>query len=420
MNRNNIINFAAIITASAVMAASLGGCGSWFNKLKYMTEPEPTMAVRATIAESSDSGEAAPEQSQGDYGYNSLGSDELKSAYQTIEENMNNLYSSEFTLNNTTLMEFDEALGAYEEDHPEAFWLSSSSRYSYVDYGDNLEVELNYILEGDELSEAKSEFDLKVEEIIEAAPSDSTDYQTEIYINDYIVDNCEYSSGASMCHNAYGALINGEAVCDGYSKAFQYLCKKLGIDCVGINGLCPEFNQENGESSDTGHMWNCVKIGGEWYHIDVTWNDGDVHIQRHLYFNLTTETIEKNHTISTLYSERTSDDKELYNSYVPECSATEYNYLKRECVTIYDLDSDDELIAAFLQAVRNGEQYVDFLISEDLDYDETTQSISDSYGYQWIEEVNYYNSDGSQISTDSNFYTYQTVNAVTFDLQYIY
>ena len=195
------------------------------------------------------------------------------------------------------------------------------------------------------------------------------------------------------------------------------LCDKLGIQCVGINGYSPDFNKENGESSDTGHMWNCVNIGGEWYHIDVTWNDGDTHIQRYLYFNMTTEDIRKNHTISPLYSNG-SDPNELYNVYVPECTAEDYNYMKRECVTLYSLDESDELIAAFLEAARNREEYVDFLISEDLDYGEATQAISDNYGYRWIEEVNYYNSDGAQISTDSNFYTYGSINAVTFDLQY--
>ena len=176
-------------------------------------------------------------------------------------------------------------------------------------------------------------------------------------------------------------------------------------------------NKENGESADTGHMWNCAKIGGEWYHIDVTWNDGDAHIQRYLYLNLTTEAIKKNHTISPLYNSE-SDSNDICNVFVPECTSEEYNYFKREYVTLYDLDESDALLAAFLETVRNGGEYFDFLISEDLDYAETTQAISDSYGYQWIEDVNGYNSGGAQISTDTKFYTYENINAVTFHLEY--
>ena len=76
-------------------------------------------------------------------------------------------------------------------------------------------------------------------------------------------------------------------------------------------------------------------------------------------------------------------------------------------------------MAAFLQVVRSGGEYFDFLISEDLDYAETTQAISDSYGYLWMEAVNEYNSGGAQISTDTKFYTYENINAVTFHLEYI-
>ncbi len=411
-----LLKTAAVVTSFAVAAAAFSGCGSWVNRIKYMFAPEPTLSENSDSLSKVPTGERA--QAENAYCYQSLDSDELRELYLTIGEQLGKTYSEEFSVGNTTLSVFDEALLAYEMDHPEVFWLNLSSRYKYVDYGGSLDIELNFELEGDELNAAKETFNQKIEEAVAQAPSDATDYQMEIFVNNYIIDNCEYQSEASMRHNAYGALVNGAAVCDGYSKAFQILCGKLGIDCVGVNGLSPEFNQENDESADNGHMWNCVKIGGEWYHIDVTWNDGDAHIQRYLYFNLTTKEIQKNHLISPLYGE--NPDAELHNIFVPECSATEYNYLKRECVTLYDLDNDSELLAAFLQAVRNEEPYFDFLISDELDYNETTNAISDSYGYYWIDTVNSYNSGGLQISEDTRFYTYNTVNAVTFDLNYIY
>lgn len=418
MYPKKLIKTAAAVTAVALITTVFSGCGSWVNKIKYALTPEPTLAPNVEKL----SKVPTDNRSQADnaYGYRSLGSDELKAVYLTIEEELEKSYSEDFWLDGATLSMLDEALGAYEMDHPEVFWLDLSSRYSYIDYGDSLEVELNFEFEGDELDSAKAQFNQKVDEVIAGAPADATDYQIELYINDYIIDNCEYQSGASMCHTAYGSLINGLAVCDGYSKAFQLLCNRLGVECVGINGMCPEFNEENGESSDTGHMWNGVKIGGDWYFIDVTWNDGDAHIQRHLYFNLTTGEIEKNHTISPLFDGGDYSDDELYNVFIPECTAEDYNYLKRECVTLYDLDEDSELLASFIQAARNQEQYFDFLISDDLDYSEVTSEISDSYGYIWIDAVNSYLDDGVRISTDSTFYTYKTVNAVTFNLQYIY
>ena len=416
MYPKKLLKAAAAVSALALFTTALSGCGSWFGKIKYALTPEPTLAPNVEKL----SKVPTDDRSQADnaYGYQSLDTDELKAVYLTVEEELAKSYSEDFWLENATLSMLDEALTAYELDHPEVFWLNLSSRYSYIDYGDSLEVGLNFELEGEELDNAKERFNQRVDEIIAEAPADATDYQIEIYINDYIIDNCEYQSGASMCHTAYGSLMNGLAVCDGYSKAFQLLCNRLGVECVGINGRCPEFNEENGESSDTGHMWNGVKIGGDWYYIDVTWNDGDVHIQRHLYFNLTTEEILKNHTISPLFGGEDYEENALYNVFVPECTAEDYNYLKRECVTVYDLDEDSELLASFIQAARGQEPYFDFLVSDSLDYSEVTREISDSYGYIWIDAVNRYLDGGVRVSTDSSFYTYKTVNAVTFNLQY--
>lgn len=413
MNKSIILKSAALFTALILAAAAFSGCGP-----TEKSEPEQTKAssVESSEVSSTSAEEQKPEETL--YGYDSLSTDALKSIYDTIGENVKNLSSTKMNFTGTTTLMFDEALSAYEDDHPEVFWLNVTSRYSYIDDDGDLEIELNYDIDGDELSQAQQAFDSKVDEIVSKASSGMSDYETEIFANDYVIDNCDYVSGATMCHSAYGALVNGQAVCDGYSKAFQVICTKLGVECVGINGLCPEFNEENGENSDEGHMWNCVKVGGEWYHVDVTWNDGDSHIQRYLYLNMTTDEIKKNHVISPLYSERTSDDSELYNNYVPECTATEYNYLDRECVTVTDLDQDDELLAAFTKAAADKEEYFDFLIDDSLDYAATTDAISESYGFNWIEAVNSANSGGPQISTDSNFYTYESVNAVTFELKY--
>lgn len=417
MSLVKLIKSTALCVSFAVLAASFSGCGSLANKIKYFFSPEPTLASKSSVG--SDASTVKSGNAAGGYGFNNLGSDQLKAVYQTIGNYLDKSRGEEFKVESVTVSMFDEALGAYEMDHPEVFWLNLGSRYSYIEYSDySMGVEFNFILDGSELEEAKQAFEKKINEITESAPAQAGEYQTEIFINNYLIDNCEYNSEDSMRHNAYGALVRGAAVCDGYSKAFQILCNRLGIECVGINGYSPEFNRENGESSDTGHMWNCVKIGGSWYHIDVTWNDGDAHIQRYLYFNVTTDEINKNHTISPMYNSE-AESKQLYNFFVPECTSEEYNYYKRECVTISSLDDDSNLLASFLQAVRRGDMYFDFLISTDLDYKETTQAISDSYGYQWVEAVNNYNSGGSQISSDCKFYTYENINAVTFALQYI-
>lgn len=58
---------------------------------------------------------------------------------------------------------------------------------------------------------------------------------------------------------------NTNVVCEGYSKAFQYLCDLGGIDCYTVTGYM----------GDGDHMWNIVKIDGKCYHVDITNCDSD-------------------------------------------------------------------------------------------------------------------------------------------------
>ncbi len=89
-------------------------------------------------------------------------------------------------------------------------------------------------------------------------------------IHDYIItttkyDNDNYMSDTipDISYTAAGVLLNGTAVCQGYAEAFQLFMDKLKIPCKTVNG------KANGDF----HAWNIVKIGDDWYWIDVTWDD---------------------------------------------------------------------------------------------------------------------------------------------------
>lgn len=78
----------------------------------------------------------------------------------------------------------------------------------------------------------------------------------------WLCDNCRYDSAAgddSASHLAYGALVGGLAVCDGYTGAYNLLLKLEGIDCTAL------FNDS--------HIWTLAELDGTTYHIDVTWGD---------------------------------------------------------------------------------------------------------------------------------------------------
>ena len=100
------------------------------------------------------------------------------------------------------------------------------------------------------------------------------DYEKIRAINDYICDKVTYdyknlnNDAYDLKYSAYAALINGTSVCQGYASLFYRMALEAGLDSRIISGTA-----DNGEGIGA-HAWNIVKLGGKYYYIDVTWNDG--------------------------------------------------------------------------------------------------------------------------------------------------
>lgn len=114
-------------------------------------------------------------------------------------------------------------------------------------------------------------------EIVDAC-AELSDYEMLIAYKDKICELVSYEKAASNGHFSTDAdpwqllyVFDGDdatnVVCEGYSKAFQYLCDmsvfRGDVSCVTVTGRLPSG----------GHMWNIVTIGGENYLADVTNSD---------------------------------------------------------------------------------------------------------------------------------------------------
>lgn len=123
-----------------------------------------------------------------------------------------------------------------------------------------------------------------------------TELDKEIIIHNYLVINNEYSHNivSDEAYSVYGALILGKSVCDGYSKSYKLLMNMLGIWCERVKGIGSD------SKGSEPHSWNLVRIGGQYYHVDVTWDSvsitkGKLEISSYRYFNLCDEEIKKDH-----------------------------------------------------------------------------------------------------------------------------
>jgi len=156
-----------------------------------------------------------------------------------------------------------------EKQEPEFFWLAR-------DFYSADKIRTAQIIYRNVSDNMKSSFETVRNQILDDIKN-YDDYGKLLYIHDYLTENCTYiESGVENIDTAYGCLVDKNANCEGYSKAFKYLCDESNIPCVVTVG----------KSFDgTNHAWNQVQLNGEWYNADITWDDcDDEFVKVHTYF----------------------------------------------------------------------------------------------------------------------------------------
>lgn len=188
-------------------------------------------------------------------------------------------------------------------DHPEMFWLDSAYRGRFGGDGYCAEIVLQFNRTVDFLDDSKAEFQAAAEGILSGARNQDSDYGKEVYVHDALLDGITYNLQAPLNQTAYSALVNGQTVCAGYARAFQYLMRELGIPAY----YCTGYAGQN-------HAWNIIRLDGEYYNVDATWNDTDPNTYD--YFNKTDSDFAGNHVRQDL------------SVYLPACNGTKYGNLE--------------------------------------------------------------------------------------------
>lgn len=157
----------------------------------------------------------------------------------------------------------------------------------------------------------------------------------EIY--DYFLKNITYDGTDFLkSHSAWGAIMDGRAVCEGISNAFANALNRIGINCITVGG---EGESKSGKDED--HMWNILQIGSNCYHVDVTYGLTNPFENKRLiydYFLISDDEICVNH-------------KWKYDN-LPKCTAGGYDYFRRNGLFC---DSEIQLKQAITNQVRKDE-----------------------------------------------------------------
>ncbi|WP_039655990.1 transglutaminase domain-containing protein [Clostridium tyrobutyricum] len=243
--------------------------------------------------------------------------------YYNILKNALEDYRSQLVLN---IQDYDSksydlnVINNIMNDYPE-LRLGYESATGTIEYSNPVKMTINFKYSDTKqnLIQKNNVLNKKVQDIVNGVTNSSMkDYQKELALHDYVVNNAKYDQRDENggipddSYNAYGILIDGVGVCQGYADAMYRLLKAAGIENIMVIG------QANNGSGLIGHAWNIVKIQGKYYNLDSTWDDpvtdNGTNVLSHLYFNITDKQL--------------SVDHKWNESNYPSCNSTDYSYSK--------------------------------------------------------------------------------------------
>jgi len=165
--------------------------------------------------------------------------------------------------------------------------------------------------------------------------SSTDDYSLLINTYEFLQKNIKYddkllngSHSNTHSHNAYGALLNKVAVCDGFSSAFALLAQKLGFECMLVIG-----DSTRSQASSSKHAWNIVKVQNKYYHMDVTWDA--------IRYN---EYKEYSYTYFALKDQEIAADHIWDRNTTPPCIYSDFSYFWRNGLYASDREQLCEII----------------------------------------------------------------------------
>ena len=176
-------------------------------------------------------------------------------------------------------------------DHPEMWWISFwNGTYNVNAFiGQPQNGHNTVMLQMDKAYENFEEdvkaFNKSVEDFMADIDPNGTDEEIALEVHDKLIEMAIYdydtlskldSGDGDLAHTAYGPFVSNTAgqahycVCDGYSRAYEYILQQYGIMATVVTGMASNAGP-NGEM--VGHAWSIVKIDDKWYEVDSTWDD---------------------------------------------------------------------------------------------------------------------------------------------------
>lgn len=215
----------------------------------------------------------------------------LKSEKAAVKAAVKALKNSKYSTNYYSDTSYYDIFNKILQQHPEynyntVVWRSTNGAYGYQ-RGNGLTKEQ----QDSKVKAADAAAKKAVGKCIEPKMSGK---QKAKAIHNYLLKNCSYDESTALAGNkyqdaftAYGALVNGSAVCQGYAAAFNLMAQKCGLQSMAVCG----------RAGGVPHAWTYAKLGSKDSYIDCTWDDtmtGETKIS-YEYFNVGAEKMREQH-----------------------------------------------------------------------------------------------------------------------------
>lgn len=183
----------------------------------------------------------------------------------------------------------------------------------------------------------------------EVIKSDMNDVEKAKAMHDYLITNMTYSYAydtETSVHSAYTLFKEKRGVCSAFALAYSRLLDEVNIDNYYVVGLALVSRGWEG------HAWNKLKIDGEWYNADVTWDLPSGYEDKDNLTNLTSSYRYFLKSDEKFYTNHKPDDVKLYPK------SNNDNFDGYEYLDFFETQSENELSDKITKSLNNRENYI--------------------------------------------------------------
>lgn len=152
-------------------------------------------------------------------------------------------------------------------ENPDIYYVDTEWYYWYDSLGYVTQIDIKYLHSPSQIEVFDKVIEAEKQKVLGMIDRSMTELEKVMLIHNYVVTNHEYDYSYEI-HNIYDFFNERKGVCQAYTQAMTYFLRAAGIECS--YALSKSMN----------HTWNMVKVDGNWYHIDATWDDSNYYIDR--------------------------------------------------------------------------------------------------------------------------------------------